>query len=137
MALAPADPVECLLPGVGGEDAEHDRDSGRQRGLLETPRGLPCDEVEVRRVAPDHRAEAHHPVARSRDGQVLGHQWELERAGNPRDDDVVVDHVAGPQLAPRAVEQLAGDVLVEPAHHDRDAHAPAVDRLGRRGVLPH
>ena len=62
-ALAPADPVQRLLEGVGREHAEDDRDAGGQRDLLDPRPRLAGHVVEVRRVAPDHRAEADHRVA--------------------------------------------------------------------------
>ena len=123
---------------VGGQHAEHDRDAGGQRGLLQAPGRLPGDVVEVRRVAPDHRAEAHDAVAPARAARGA---WRRAAARTrPGPTRRVTSSSATPRVAqrpPRAVEQLPGDVLVEPADDDRDAHPVAVDVLGRGRVLTH
>ena len=67
--------------------------------------GLARDEVEVRRVATDHRAERHDRVVVR--GEPLRRERQLERARHPHDrrvgDPVLGEHPAG------AVEQRPGD----------------------------
>src|SRR5918996_1172970 len=46
-----------LLEVVGGEDAEPDRDAGRQGDVAQAPRRLARDVLEVRGLAADHAAE--------------------------------------------------------------------------------
>ena len=58
-------------------------------------------------------------------------------AGHEHDRDVVGRDALRRERAPGAVEQPAGDVLVEPAHDHAEAHPRAVDRLGRCRVLTH
>ena len=63
-------------------------------------RALPRHEVEVRRVAPDHRAEADRPRRRAGRGEPLRDQRDLERARHPVHRDLGEAGVA--QRAERA-----------------------------------
>src|SRR5207237_2174753 len=52
------DPRFGLLHRLAREDTEGHGDSGLERSELQTARGLPGDEVEVRRLAADHASES-------------------------------------------------------------------------------
>ena len=71
----------------------------------------------------------------------LRRERHLERAGHPRDVDVVVADAPRSERLGRAAEQAPGDRLVPAGAHDPDALAGAVDRRGvlvrRAEVLAH
>src|SRR3954451_5441087 len=135
VAGAPAGAFGRLAQGVHGEKAESDGQAVPQRDLAEAPRGLTRDVLEVRRLAPDHRAQGDEAAIPSgRAGRGRGDR-QLESPRHPDDIDLVVGHARGTAAGPRALEQPRGDQLVIAAHQDR--HAPggakAGMELGHRG----
>src|SRR5512141_2732980 len=126
--------IHRLLERVGREHAEDHRDTGRLRPLADAERGLLGHVVEVRRLAPDHGAEADHrrvPAARR---QAPRDERQLERAGNPREVDVLIGGALGTEALERARHELADDDLVEPG---RDDGEPASAGLLGAAVLRH
>jgi hypothetical protein len=79
---------EGLRLVLGGEDAEGHGNTGGELHLLDAGRGLPRDQVVVRRLATDHAAEADHRVDPPRCGQDARAHGQLEAAGHG-----LVDHV--------------------------------------------
>ena len=117
---------------LGGEHLEQARNPRAERYLGDTPGGLVRHELEVRRVAPDHGAEAEHGRVASGAGHPVGDHGDLERSRHPRDVDVG-DAVAL-QGRPRPLDEPLGDRAVEPRRDDR--HRPPGARE-RAAELPH
>ena len=87
VAVSLGTPGQGLVDGVGGEHPEDDRDAGVERGALEARRAFAGDEIEMRGLAPDDRAQRHHGIDRSRLGQSHRRQRQLEGTGHPGHGD--------------------------------------------------
>ena len=120
-ALPPARSTACCMvstvstPNPTGSACAH-------RHRVEAARRLAGHVVEVRRVAPDDRAERHEAgVAPGARGRRRRH-GKLERARHPHDVDRVSRESRLRAARERAFEQPVGDQLVVAAGEDR--HAP-------------
>src|SRR4029450_1819286 len=71
--------IERLGHGLRRQHAERHRYAGLEPDLLHASGTLPGNVVEMRRLAPDHRAQAHHGVVSARRGEALRRQRDLER----------------------------------------------------------
>ncbi len=131
LPIQPA-PVAGLLQGVTGEHPVANRFAGVE-GDPGQPVGHRVTHVlEVRRAAPDHRAQAGHGVVAA--GQFGRHHRQLHRPGHP-DHPRVID----PALlrgGHRAVHQGVGDLGVPAGGHDGQGQPGGVHRLLPRAASP-
>ena len=137
VAFLATEPVERLLAGVDGQDAEDDRHAGIERDAGDPGRALARDVLEVRGVAADDGADADDRVDVAPEVASFCATSGSSNAPGTHTTSTCRGAVLL-ERALRTVEQRVGDVAVEPRHGDRDAHARSRRaRLRSRRVLAH
>ena len=113
---------------VAGEHAERDREPTLGRQRADAARRLADHQIEVRRPAPDHGAQADDAVEAARLGHAAGQPRQLHRARAAKDLDVAVSGARLAQRLPRAREQPVDDGVVEARRHQREPPAVRPER---------
>src|SRR3990172_2655172 len=106
-------PLDGLLQVVGCDHAEDDRDAGVESHVSNALGDLRGDIIEVGGSAANHGPEADDPRIPAGGRHLLGDERYLERAGHPRDLDVLIPNAVPVQGVQRPVQQLVGDEIVE------------------------
>jgi hypothetical protein len=81
-----------LSHGIGGEDAEDDRDIRIHRGLQNPSTDFGADVLEMRRITTDHCAETDHRIESTGPGKLASHEGNFKRARYPHHLDGLVRH---------------------------------------------
>src|SRR5215470_18272276 len=102
------------------DDAERGGHARGERDVANPGGRLACDVLEVRRLPPDHDADADDPGVASGRCQVVRGLRQFEGAGDPVNLDRVGTEPGGAQRLQRARHQPLRDALVEAGRDDRE-----------------
>src|SRR6185312_7352022 len=113
VSVYPSSASERLIHGVARQQPEADRDAGVDAHQREAARRLTRNEIEVRRIAPNDRAECDERIVASALARAPRGERQFPRAGHPDHIDVVERHLVRDQRLQGTVYERTCDRFVE------------------------
>ncbi len=107
-----------LLPSVGGEDAEDDRDACFESDALQSASRFARHVIEMRRIAAHHGAQRDNCVKAAAPREL--HRRERKFEGSRNIEHLMALRSRFLQSLAGAIQKLLGDGIVEARHDDRE-----------------